>query len=165
MTPGDAAALPIAIIALVVSVLAAGFTGWEAITAHLSRTTQRPAAWVISFGKGDSWVLHNVGGSVATSVTFRVDLSLSRELGNPEPYRVAVIDEPIAPGGSVVIRWEKRPADPRKQFVSNGDNTRLWRPLDFHDDASKARYMTDPDALATWRDYKGRERSAKVKLR
>lgn len=165
MTPGDAAALPIAIIALIVSVLAAGFTGWEAVTAHLARTGQPPAAWAVSYNESGKWVLHNVGGSVATSVTLGLDHPLARESGNEDSYRVANIDQPIAAGGSVIVPWRRRTVDPRKRFFPSEDAARRWRPLDAHDDASEARYATDSEALVTWRDYKGRERSGKVKLR
>lgn len=165
MDSGDAAALPIAIMALIISVVAAVFTGWEAVTAHLARTRKQPAAWVISFTEDDKWVLHNVGGSVATNIRIRAALPDPRDRGGAMRYRDARIDEPIPAGGEVVVRWETRPPDPRSRWVPREDDTTKWTPLPPGEDAPNARYLVDQKALVEWRDYRGQDQSAKVKLR
>lgn len=166
MTDGEAAAVTVAVIALVVSVLAAGFTGWEAVNAHLARTRLRLAAWAVSYRAHDgSWLLHNIGGSVASHVKLRITMTLARERQSPEPYRAAVIDEPVNPGGEALVRWQNRMSDPRKLFLPPTDGSSSWHALKNDDDATSARYMIDEQALVTWRDYRGRNRSGFVALR
>lgn len=166
MTTTDPLALIVAVIALAISIIAAGFTGWEAVTAHLSRTRPRPAAWVVSYRRSDeAWLLHNVGGSVASFVRIRIEFPISREGGNLDPYRSASVDSPVHPGQEALVQWNAKVVDPQELCVPSAKGGKSWRPLKEGEDLSDGRYLIAEKARVTWHDYRGRERFTDVRLR
>lgn len=162
MTEGDSAALVVSIIALAVAVIAAGFTGWQAITAHLVRTRPSPAKWMIEFPSNGRWNLHNVGGSIATDVTIRLGF-LTTKVG--KPWRQFEVGQAVAPGASVPVPDTDRVPDPRVKMYPNPDrpNTRL--PVKDGDSRADAEYVTDHFVTIHWRDYQGRTKRGRVPVR
>ncbi len=101
-TASDPTAIVLAVIALVVSVAALGFTGWQAVTAHLARTRPAPASFVYESSGPPSRTsvndrLHNIGGSAASSVVLTIT-SARPSVNKTSTVRIAGV---IAPGQAV----------------------------------------------------------------
>ena len=158
----DSTALIVSIIALVVAVIAAGFTGWQAVTEHLARTRSPKARWAFEYPPSDrarTWRLHNTGGSIASSIVVRVRYPAREE-------REAVeqdfdISTPIRPGESAPIPGTDMIADPRLQLRHVGGSYIPVEPGKYED----AWYPQSDIAQVTWRDYRGRSHSEDVRLR
>lgn len=165
MTAGEQAALTVAVIALVVSVLAAGFAGWQAITAHLARTRQPPAKWSVSYpGERHAWLLHNTGGSIASDISVRVRYPIARSRGFPNSERTFRIGEPIGPGGSASVPGSSR-YDPRQLSIEHPDMPGRYEDFPDGAPADAGVYLVDEHAVVTWTDYRDVTRSARVRLR
>jgi hypothetical protein len=83
----DAIALGLSISAFVVSLGAAAFTGWQAITAHLERTRPKPAALSL-VDASPYWEVENSGGSLATGVRLTFTYELDPRRGETAEARV-----------------------------------------------------------------------------
>lgn len=160
----DSTALIVSIIALVVAVIAAGFTGWQAVTEHLARTRSPKARWAFEYpsgiGSGGLWKLHNTGGSIATAVKVRVTYSGPSREDKSYDFKV---DTPIRPGGSQPVPGTENRIDPRKQ-VHKIEGKDEWKAVDAGT-VKDAYYPTSRLAHVTWTDYRGHARSADVPLR
>lgn len=163
----DSTALIVSIIALGVAVIAAGFTGWQAVTEHLARTRSPKARWTFEYPPErqgyipQPWRLHNTGGSIAADVVVQV------RYPERESYEAFITDfaitAPIKPGEWQPVPGTESRGNPREQMyrepesgtykaVAAGTVEGAYFPM-----ASKAR--------VSWRDYRGRSRSADVPLR
>lgn len=161
----DFAALVVSIIALVVAVVAAGFTGWQAITAHLVRNRPTKARWMFEYpAAGQSyipqpWTLHNTGGSIASDITVRL-IYPARD-GHVATHTDFKINAPIDHGQSRPVPGTETRGDPRLQIHQVGSS---YQPVAANTVAG-AWYPIDVFARVSWRDYRGRERNAHVRLR
>lgn len=163
MTEDDPAALIVALVALGVSVLAAGFSGWQAVTAHLTRTTPGKATWMIEFpGQGKPWMLHNTGGSTATSVVVTVSYPAKPERSVAAQARECEALGPVAAGQSAPLVDTEKRGDPRDVLVPVGDGTRNWKVVP--QGTPGAIHMADQFARVDWRDYRGRQRTGRAPL-
>lgn len=160
----ESSALVISIVALIVAVVAAAFAGWQAVTAHLARTTSRPAAWTIA-RVGTVWRLYNVGGSIASGVRVSASNLLSRELGS-DASRTAIVLAPIPAGADAVLTWQPRTLpDPTVRFRPPDADDQGWSPLPAGHTAEGSRFMVSDKATVEWRDDRGKSRRARVRLR
>ncbi|WP_181439785.1 hypothetical protein [Curtobacterium sp. MCBD17_028] len=152
----DAAALAIA--ALIVSILAALFTGWQAWTAHLERTRPRPASFTLLEPQGRvfRWHLRNTGGSFASHIEMTIRLPQAKDkamrtrtykaLGAAAPGEVAELDETHAMGFAL------------GRYQRDGDGK--WQRAT----GSGGKLLVAKRAHVRWRDYKGRQRKGRVRL-
>jgi hypothetical protein len=79
----------LSVIAIVVSVLAAGFTGWQAYVAHLTRRDTRSVHLYLDnrndgYGRPTQWVLANHGQAAVLDIRLKVTYSAP---GNAHPDR------------------------------------------------------------------------------
>lgn len=167
MTQGvaDSSALIVSIIALIVAVVAAGFTGWQAMTAHLARTRPTQARWTFEYPPqtyvAQPWRLHNTGGSIAADVTIR--LTYPEHDGREEFTTDFSVPAPIKPGESAPIPGSESRGDPRQQFYKvPGTSTYQFAAANTVEGAV---YPMAETARVSWRDYRGRTRTSRVRLR
>lgn len=175
-TPADTAntiatwALIVAIGAGAVSIIAAGFTGWQAWTAHLERTRPRPAAWSFEYPTESDvylspWKIHNTGGSAASDVSVEIKMAVDvPEKAQRPVFRATAV---IHPGTSAVLVGSEGRVDPRVDWVFNPklDGTAQYTRAD----ASNAPEapplkLIEGRAIVRWRDWSGRERAQHVAL-
>lgn len=161
----DSTALIVSIIALVVAVIAAGFAGWQAVTAHLARTRPTKAHWIFEYPPASQgyvpqpWRLHNTGGSMASDVIVRI--TYPARAGHEAINTDFTIGAPIRPDEAQPIPGTESRGDPRLQLRQNGTS---YQPVAANTVAG-AWYPTHRLARVSWRDYRGRSRSADVRLR
>lgn len=161
----DFAALVVSIIALVVAVAAAAFTGWQAVTAHLVRNRPTKARWLFEYpaaGQGylpQPWKLHNTGGSIASDITVRL-IYPARD-GHEAAHTDFKISAPIDSGEARPVPGTETRSDPRLQLHQLGSS---YHPVAANTVAG-AWYPLDEFAQVSWRDYRGREKKARVRLR
>jgi hypothetical protein len=161
--------LVVAIFAAVVSLLAAGFAGWQAVTAHLDRTRPRPAALVLPPAKqGEPRTIKNEGGSAAHSVHIVVWGTPSTRWKRREAVRALLrgesraprlLGEPIAGGrvnGSL-------PAGETTVIDGFGPGGEMFGPP-AKIGVGGIDLMYSP-ALATWKDFEGKARHAWIQIR
>ena len=154
--------LVVSVVAIVVALLAAGFTGWQAITAHLARTSPGKATFVISKEhEGSTWRLHNTGGSVATDVEVTVTHLLVRD---PE-QRTSTFStrEPVHPGTSVPLPGTSNKSLSRDRWRPKTDNPDLYEHVPKGEPGGE--YMVGEYATVTWYDYRGRQQKGRTRLR
>jgi hypothetical protein len=167
MTQGDIneTALLLSGIALVIAILSAAFTGWEAITAHLARTQPRKAHWAIDYAELDqmagvsSWYLVNTGGSLGTDVKLEVTFLKIDAMGEEVVWFPVV--GVVQPNERAVLADTQKRVDPRMMILKREDN----RFAVVSAGTEGAWYSVEQWARVTWRGYRGRNRSAKIPLR
>lgn len=165
MGEGEPAALIIAVIALGVAVVAAVFSGWQAVTAHLARTSPGRARWKLEYPERapgqvtGPWVLHNIGGSAATDVTITVVRSLARE--QLTDLRLHV-DGVIHASSSTKMRETETKFDPRTVYLPKADESGKW--ISTPADTPGARHMVDQVAMIEWKNYKGKGKRDRLLL-
>jgi hypothetical protein len=159
---GDA--LIVAVIALVVSVAAALFTGWQAVTAHLTRTTPRRASFVLVEPRRphEAWSLLNSGGSIATRVVVTFSYPLAKTVaGRVHVHQAA---GPIAPGTSSPLKETEGRAFVRRPYRQMADGSGMYEPIPAGGETRNAKYPLARHASVSWDDHKGRPRKGRMRL-
>jgi hypothetical protein len=162
-------ALVISLIAVGISLIAAGFAGWQAITAHLDRTRPRPAALVMPRAKpGKVRTIHNEGGSAAHAVKLLIWGSPSSALDRREavwklkrgktPERMG---EPIT-GGKVAGSIPAGATVPIEGFGPRGE---MFGPPDGTPGVATNLEVLYSPALAYWTDTRGKPQRAWIEIR
>lgn len=149
--------------ALVVAIAAAGFTAWQAVTAHLQRTRPRPASWameIVKKGARTTWMLHNTGGSTATDVRLSVT---ARKSSVAAPSRRTVRGGVCSPGEAIPFP-PIGVADPRRLMIDIGAAPYESQTYADHNETD-AYFPVDEFAEVSWRDRKDKRRKARVRLR
>jgi hypothetical protein len=155
----------VAILALVVAVIAAGFTGWQAVTAHIARTRPTAARWTASYPAADSlgisqdWQLHNAGGSIAFNLT--VSIHYPEHDGRPASDTEFTIDGDMRAGQARAVPGSALLGDPRIPLQSKGGASGTPVPKC----TAGSWFLMNRQAHVSWRDYRGRYRDAAVRLR
>jgi hypothetical protein len=151
-------ALVLSIVALGVSVVAAVFTGWQAVTAHLQRTRPRGASFTLAKPAriGEDWRLTNTGGSTATDIRFTV--VYLRPPGK-EPYSASVVG-PVNPDQTVLVPGSHSRSLPTGLFVP-ADTPGHLRSAEVHERGNPALRRR---ARVQWRDFRGRGRTGSILL-
>lgn len=174
MTSADAAnqiagwALGVAMFAAIVSLAAAGFSAWQAITAHLARTRLPPAVWAFEAPtlKQRRRIL-NVGGSPAANVMVlvwyeafdrRTQRAIVRDYkqlrgrrARPHtPFASAKAIGPVPPGGSA-------------ELAGFGPRAELFGRFDGSPERSILSVLGAP-VLVIWDDYRGQHQAQWVFL-
>lgn len=135
-------------VAIIVSVVAVGFSAWQAITGHLGRTRPKPAALTLHH-VGLEWMLENAGGSTASriSLTFKYVYSERRGqtvtvgvFGDVPGGQRRRVDDSDADGGPFILEGEVERPDGRSERIF------------------EKRVRVD------WTDYRGRQRVTAVFL-
>lgn len=157
MTEGEAAAVTVAIIALVVSCAAAGFTGWQAISEHIGRTTPRKASFTIAMPKypHERWSLVNTGGSLATDVVVSVTY-----LVKPQT-RVFKAVGLVEPGGFTGLEGTQNQYLPNAWYVPNPEKPGTYTRVETEEKGAKR--VIARDIAVTWRDYRGNPRKGTIR--
>ena len=162
----NSTALIFSIIALIVAVLAAGFTGWQAVTAHLVRNRPTKARWMFEYPPTGSlsgpkpWMLHNTGGSIASDVSVRI-VYPARPGYEEATHTDFTIDAPIDHGQARAVPGTEARGDPRLQLHQVGSSYQVVAA----NAVAGAWYPIDRFARVSWRDYRGKEKKARVRLR
>lgn len=161
MDDGGSTAVVVAIIALVVSVAAAGFTGWQAFIAHLERTKPRPASFTLTEPRRsyEGLVVTNTGGSIATSI--RVTIPFVYPEGR-KPL-IGSSDGALAPGASAHLKGTEEKALPRGRWVPTPDKAGTLSPATA--ETGEGFFVVGKYASVEWRDYRGRKRAGRIGLR
>lgn len=154
----EAVTLLVSIAALVISLGAAGFSGWQAVTAHLERTRPKPAA--LSLVRNDPyWEVENSGGSLATGIRLTFTYELAKRRGEkavatvrgdvPAGQRRRVSDLNERGAHFIVAGRHARNADGRMSRVGDGEpGVRIL--------AERVR--------VDWVDYQGKHKSSMIRL-
>lgn len=162
------AANTIATWALVVSVLAALFTGWQALTTHLEHRRARSAALVMPRAEpGTPRTIKNEGGSAAHSVhiyVWGVPMGSARRrrhiLRRMRRNQRPRIGEPVT-GGKVS---GSLPAGETAPIDGIGPQAAMFGPLGGGPGRSGLDILYSP-GLATWVDRRGKQRLAWIEIR
>jgi hypothetical protein len=160
----DPTALVVAIIALAVSIVAAVFSGWQAVTAHLARTRPAPASWTVDYAENvlsqSIWKLHNTGGSTGTDVALRARNTLAT---NPE-YQTLLLQagEAIPAGSSRDLKGSENCPGATNVFVPSAGPEGHFDPAEAG--TKGAVHIYDQRATVTWRDHRGKSQKKTVRL-
>lgn len=141
---------PVAILALIVAVLAAGFTGWQAVTAHLERSSRWRArlelvgAPLSGGDKGVRWTVHNLGEGTAAHVELEAVVIGVESI--PKFTFKGRLTEPLHGKGSApVVAAEREWPAPLNRYVGYPD-IRVWEgaivKARWVDGSGKARFET-----------------------
>lgn len=158
----DPTAIILSIIALGISFVALGFSGWQAITAHLARTTPLRASFALIHPKRfhDPVQLHNTGGSTASNV----EIVLRNTLAKPEFRQSSVrVDGVIGAGQSVPID-STRDRNPFVVGLWVSDPEKSDRYKSAPEGTPGAIHGTDKWAKVTWTDWRGKRRKGRIRL-
>ena len=180
ITPAETAntisslALGVAAAALLVSIFAAGFTGWQAVTMHLERTRPRPAALVLPPAEpGKPRTIKNEGGSAAHSVQVFVWGTPTNRRMRRGAYRIVNSNPPAEPAkyrfpGEPVTAGQVRGSIPAGETVvieGYGPRKEIFDPpKGIPGVASHLEILYGP-ALAFWTDSRGKRRHAWIEIR
>lgn len=158
----DPTAIVLSTIAIGISLLALGFSGWQAITAHLARTTPLRASFALIHPQNhfDPVILHNTGGSAASEV----EIVLRRPLARAELREVVVrVAGVVGAGQSVPINSTKeRNPFVVGLFVPSPDTPGHYVPAP--DGTPGAIRMLEEWAKVTWTDWRGKRRKGRIRL-
>lgn len=135
-------------VAIVVSVIALGFSGWQAVTAHLGRTRPMPAALKLD-RDGLSWVIENGGGSTASRISLTFKYAYSERRG--QTVTVGVFGD--VPGGQ--RRRVDDSDDKGNPFILGGE---VERP------DGRSERIFEKRVRADWTDFRGKQRVTAVFL-
>ncbi|UGS26348.1 hypothetical protein K8F61_17235 [Microbacterium resistens] len=160
----SATPLALSIVALAVSALAAGFTGWQAYGEHAARSRARRASWVFETQRRSpadtryhNWLLRNAGGGSATDVTLTVGTPL---LGKTEQvYRAA---SHVPPGGAALL---VRGLGGLPSSLHNFDEERGgWALATDRASRETGVRIFDQWGVVSWTDERGKSRTQRIPL-
>ncbi|MFJ3395372.1 hypothetical protein [Leifsonia aquatica] len=157
--PADPTAITLSVVALIVAIGALAVSIWQAIIAHLNRTRPTRARWTVEYEPGQPWVLRNTGGSIGSAITVHVDYPA--RAGRPAAFAEFEISTPIASGKAQPIPGSEAALDPRLQLRQVGE---LYVPV-VAGTTDDAWYPQARVARVTWRDFRGKVRRGKLRLR
>lgn len=102
---------------------------------------------------------HNTGGSIASTVVVRISHPAR---GDREAFeRSFEVPKPIRPDSSELIPGTENQLDPRMQVHMVGEK---YMPVEAGEDPD-AWYAQAAVARVTWRDYRGKTRRGRLRLR
>lgn len=152
----DALALGLSISAFAVSLGAAAFTGWQAITAHLERTRPKPAALSL-VEASPYWEVENSGGSLATGVCLTFTYELDPRRGEKAEARVR---------GDIPAGQRRRvddSTDDGKHFIVTGTFVRSESgSLRRASPGEAGERILAKRVKVAWIDYQGKARSSTI---
>jgi len=147
----------LSIAALAVSVAAAGFTAWQAVTAHLERTRPKPAVLTL-LKDGVDWMIENGGGSTASRVTLTFTYEYQERRGETVTAGVhgdvpagqrRKVDDSSDRGGRFIVEGT---------MVREGSKGRRPKP------GERGHRILAERVRVDWTDYRGKRRVSTVLL-
>ncbi len=158
----DPTAIILSMVAVGISVLALAFSAWQAVTAHLARTTPLRASFALIHPQRtfDPVLVHNTGGSAASSV----EIVIIRPLAKPE------LRERVVPVPGVVGAGQSVP------LLSTRENNPFMVGLWIPDPEKPGTYNSAPEgtpdgvrmvgkwARVKWTDWRGKRRKGRIPL-
>jgi hypothetical protein len=155
-------ALVVSLIALAVSVGALAFTGWQAVTAHLARTTPLPARFTLIHPQQFHEVVqvHNSGGSAASEL--RITIVRPRARADLRTHRVHV--RGVIGAGSTVPALERKDGNPFvvDLFVPHPDEPAKW--IKATEPSPDAEHLVEKWAKVEWVDWRGKHKRGRIAL-
>jgi len=160
MPQADPTAIVLSVVALIVSVAALGFTGWQAVTAHLARTRPAPASFVYESSgpvgrTSQNDRLHNIGGSAASNVVLTITSPQASASNRTSQVQISGVIGPgqaVQTGGKLAVGLYVRTPGTPNHFE------------DAPKGAPDAIRLVEQWAKVEWTDSRGKARKGRVAL-